>query len=175
MKPDISVTDIELALTRMGPLDKRRYLVVPNVYWGWDLSYEADLIAVRTDSLQVTEVEIKVSVSDFRNDRKKRKFENGFGLDRRIQRFFYAVPAAISAKVEPELPPGAGLFIISREEYGVTVEIRRRAQRLTTARPSTPEEMLKLHQLAAMRYWDLVQTLNAYHRDCQPKPEEVRP
>lgn len=173
MKTEITVTDIELALTMGGPLDKRRYVVVPNVYWGWGLSYEADLIAVHRETNCVMEVEIKRTVQDFRNDRKKQKFWERGRLDRRIRRFYYAMPKQIADVVRQELPPGAGLYVLELdEERGVvTVDVAVRAKRVADSRMATPEEIKTLHELASMRYWDLRNTMHRYHRDCFQKPE----
>lgn len=48
----------------------RIYDIVPNVYWGWNLRHEADLICVNSN-MYVTEVEIKVTAADLKADFKK--------------------------------------------------------------------------------------------------------
>jgi len=153
-KNKLTSADIEMALTSYqgSPFKPRRYVVVPNVSWGWNLRYEADVIAV-SPSGWCTEVEIKVSRSDLLVDAKKRKWEPR-GLDARIRRFFYAVPEALRAAVEawPRRPAVAGLIVVGDDGVGRVVKA---ATTIKTARPATDEEILCLHRLASIRYWDL--------------------
>lgn len=52
-------------------LKKQHVYVIPNVSYSW-LNWEADLVSI-TRSMFLYEYEIKISVSDFKNDFKKRK------------------------------------------------------------------------------------------------------
>jgi hypothetical protein len=158
--------DIELALTSYqgSPFHRRRWFVVPNVSWGWGLGYEADLICVNPGGHAV-EVEIKVSRSDLRADAKKNKwaawrpgntegavFRRGT-LDHRIWKFYYAVPQQLVADclaLEGGWP-GAGILAVAADH---TVTMVRRPMPITATRLVTPDELVKLGHLAAMRYWD---------------------
>lgn len=59
---------IEVAVAKL--INPRINLIVPNVYWGWDLKHEADMIIVNSNN-KVTEVEIKTNISDLKADFKK--------------------------------------------------------------------------------------------------------
>lgn len=68
-----------------------------------------DVFGVLPDRYLI-EFEIKVSVSDFRRDAKKYKWECAPSIwNKRPRLFYYAVPPEIVDKVIPLLPKGAGL------------------------------------------------------------------
>jgi hypothetical protein len=69
-----------------------------------------DVLAV-TDDMRLIEVEVKVSLSDFKADAKKRKWLPYFAREWQGRRtFFYAVPFDLAEKVRPLLRPGLGLL-----------------------------------------------------------------
>lgn len=144
------------ALTQNGSVfSRRRWYVVPNVSWGWGLNYEADLIAV-SQNLWADEIEIKVNKYDLLGDKDKRKFKRL--PDRRIKRFWYAVPAELQELALQVVPPTAGVIVISepRNNYDFPrVSVARRAKAAPNAVQVKPDELLKLLHLGVMRYWDL--------------------
>lgn len=56
----------------------------------------------------LAEIEIKVSLSDFKRDAAKKKWSSRYHVRPRL--FYYAVPPELVAKVTPLLPKGAGLL-----------------------------------------------------------------
>ena len=89
LKTKLSVQQIQLALHDSFLCDQRSSVIVPNISWGM-LPYEADLIGI-SKSGQVTEVEIKRSLSDLRADYRK---------DHRhdapcVTYFYYCVPESL--------------------------------------------------------------------------------
>lgn len=72
-----------------------------------------DVLGV-THSRRAIEVEIKVSMSDFRNDKKKKKW----GTHQRPRQFYYAVPPEMVEKVKAELAPEHGLMTLSEALMG---------------------------------------------------------
>lgn len=140
----------------------RRYVVVPNVYWGL-LPHEADL-AVLSDAGWLSEVEIKIRVSDFRNDAKKAKHKSP-GLSVRgdcITDFYYAMPADIWAKSNPEwLLLGAGLITVEANhtfpEHDMAKVVQKPMAR-PTARKLSEAERLQLIRLGYLRYWSRRET-----------------
>ena len=140
--------EIACALTRpRGPFPYRRYLCVPNLSWGLDIDGEADLVALSAAGY-LTEVEIKISVSDFRRDAGKWKHRKQVPSPL-ISAFYYAIPAPMWPKVEAEFPFGrAGLILV---DAGRAV-VKQKAP----ARPSrklTDAEIRQLGRLGTMRYW----------------------
>jgi hypothetical protein len=140
----------------------RRYLVVPNASHGFGLDYEADLIAV-SRSGYATEVEVKVSKHDLLKDQHKEKWKRG--LDKRIKRFYYAVPdelVDIAMKLELRWENGLfpGVVRVWRRNRGhdphwLRSEIVRQAPDLPNHVKCTSEDVIRLHHLLSVRYWDL--------------------
>lgn len=65
----------------------------------------------------ITEVEIKITVSDFRANAKKRHIKNrNWNSSGAPRQFYFMVPPLLVEKVRPELPEYAGLMTI--EEHG---------------------------------------------------------
>lgn len=150
--------EVLIALTRNGgPFSRRQWVAVPNVYWGWGLRYEADLIAVSRAGV-CTEVEIKVSRQDLRQDRLKRKWLTGLGP--MIARFYYAVPENLKDYALEIIPEDCGLVAVgsgNEATSGLPVaRVIRRARTRKSARKPTEAEILKLHHLGIMRFWDLM-------------------
>ena len=105
--------------------------LMPNIYYA---NWEADMIAITKAGL-VTEFEVKVTVADFRADKLKIEkhicLQNTFATKRPADmprlmtgwarealvpnRFVYAMPEEVAAKVIDEIPPYAGLLIVKQE------------------------------------------------------------
>lgn len=91
--------------------DRRHILMLPNHHYGW----EADFVSV-TRSLMVTVFEIKISLQDFRADFKKERhrfYSDGRDLP---NLFYYVVPQELQDRVQPLLPPHAGLMVVSESQ-----------------------------------------------------------
>jgi len=144
----------------------RRNLIVPNVSYGWNLDYEADLVIV-SPSKYAMEVEIKISISDLRHDSKKKKFKV-FGISKRFRQFYYLIPNTM-LKYQEEIisiiPDYAGLMVAEPEyvknHYGDKFVKKYLCRIIKVAKINkgfhklTDKEYLKLSHLAAMRIWDL--------------------
>ena len=143
---------IACSLTRpRGPFPYRRYLCVPNVSWGLDLSGEADLLAL-SDANYLTEIEIKISVADFRRDAGKSKHRQPFWPGRvdLVSAFYYAMPATMPSKIASDFPfERAGLITVN--EYGIASVIQKAPAR--PCRKLTDAERAQLGRLGTMRYW----------------------
>lgn len=134
------------------PFDFRKNLVVaPNVSWGFGLKYEADLLVV-SKRHYLTEIEVKVSRSDFRADEKKRK--HTLGLHPKVKRFYYAMPENVWERcTDVWRVPGSGVYVTSFDKNGdprakLVMEAKHRE-----VEPLTDDEVLKLMRLASMRIW----------------------
>lgn len=156
----MTAADIANVLTMNGSVFARnRWIVVPNVSWGWGLDYEADLIAVSKTNW-ADEIEIKINKYDLMNDKFKQKHRGevvGKYLDKRIRRFWYAIPTEL-LETALEIPKEFGIVEIRKsnlKHQPHTAHVIRRATARPHARQVTPEETLKLLHLGIMRYWDL--------------------
>lgn len=143
----VSESEIACAITRpQGPFPYRRYLCVPNLSWGLDIDGEADLVAL-SSSDYLTEVEIKISVADFRRDANKWKHRRQVKSPLVCQ-FYYAMPTAIWTKVEGEFPESAGLILYQDQRARIAIPAPRRPCRKLSA-----SEREQLGRLGTMRYW----------------------
>ncbi|MDY4011348.1 MAG: MmcB family DNA repair protein [Fusobacterium gastrosuis] len=70
------------------------------------VNHECDILSV-SKKLFLREIEIKVSVSDFKADFKKKHQH----LDENIKHFYYAVPDYILDKIKPLVPENAGILV----------------------------------------------------------------
>jgi len=132
----------------------RQWCSVRNVSWGFGLDYEADLLVCSRAGV-LTEIEIKTSVQDWKNDAKKRKHRFG---DQRIRRFYYAAPLKLAERHgEFWSPPGAGIVGLRTEEEfkenKPRVVVLKRAA-LRQRQSIDAEDMARLARLGSMRAWD---------------------
>jgi len=105
-------------------------------------SDKPDILAV-TKSDYLIEVEIKVTLADYRADQSKYKWRIQerclpVGGQTRNRRFYYAAPTELAEKIMPELRPGCGLMAVSDSGYDpvwcrVPAPINKGAQKLTPA------------------------------------------
>src|SRR6185295_5183274 len=117
---------------------RTQFAVVSNVSWGL-LPWEADIIACSKSGF-LTEVEIKVSLSDWKADFQKHKFKDQ-SFTKRIKKFYYAAPIELAIRYpEIEMPPFAGVLGVA--EYG-GVKILKEAG-VNDARKLSEKEMLQL-------------------------------
>lgn len=141
-------THIEIAVA--NHFNPRVNIIVPNVWWGLGLFHEADLLIV-TSSGYATEVEIKISEQDIKNDLSK----NHNHESKKIKRFYYAVPEFL--KDSEYLPKDCGLITVDDNLRCKTI----RAPRINkAARKLSDKEILKLLHLGCMRIWSLKQGMN---------------
>ena len=146
----LNSSDIEIAVAEM--FNPRINIIVPNVWWGLGLNYEADLIIV-SGSRYATEIEIKVSANDIKADLKKRWFTH---RSDKIRRFYYAVPDYLQDC--EHLPSDCGLIVVDENLNCKTI----RAPRITKhARKLSDKEVSKLLHLGCMRIWSLKKIINS--------------
>lgn len=123
-----------------------RYVLQNLFVFGW----ESDLLFLSKSGIW-TEIEIKISRSDFHADLKTKKDKHLTLADKNIivkpNRFFYAVPAGLVTA--DEIPDHAGLLWVNN--WGSVPNIQRQAPLLHN-RKITPEEL----QLADKFYFNMV-------------------
>lgn len=154
MDTNLTVHEIEdLIVSKEGGV--RKNLCVPNVSWGMNIDYEADLLII-TKSGYCTEYEIKRSYSDFLADMKKDECAHKAPW---VYKFYYVIPLSIKDKVlkyfedkgitECDVPG-----ILCYSERGSITSVGG-IPHIKGGRKMFLEEMLKVARLGTMRYWNL--------------------
>jgi hypothetical protein len=124
---------------------RKNFLVIPNVSWGF-LRYEADMLVV-TKSKYCTEIEVKVSMSDWKADFDKRKHD---WIDARIKYQYYAAPMTLAERyIELDLPQGWGVIGV-KENGGIQI-LKEAISR--SCRKINDKELMILCRLACFRVW----------------------
>jgi hypothetical protein len=129
---------------------------VTNVSWGL-LLWEADLI-ICSKSGYCTEIEIKISFSDWKRDHEKRKFlilKDNYKNKSLIKNFYYAIPKELESRINDiNIPEFAGLITIEKFDDGRNpkVVIVKEPTSLNS-RKLTESEQLQLCRLGSMRAW----------------------
>ena len=126
----------------------RTHLIIPNVYWGFGLNYEADLVVV-TRAKYAYEIELKVSKSDLKADQNKtkHKFER-----KTFKRMYYAMPDYI---YEPDLVPEYAGVLLAYQHYGKWFIKREKDPVNLKVPPLDDNQYKKLLELMAMRVWSM--------------------
>lgn len=141
-----------IATTPNSRFHYQKNLIVPNVYYGWNLDYEADLISVNS-SRYVSEIEIKTSKSDLKKDFTKRICHND-PFDR-IRYLWYAGPVELLDSFKELCPETSGIITvewIKKTGKWKLVE-HRNAKANTKAKKISPIFYSKLARLGTLKYW----------------------
>ena len=146
----IKTIDIEICVAKY--FGTRQNIIVPNISWGL-LSHEVDLLVVRKSGVAI-EIEIKISLQDFKADFKK-PHHHQERLNR-ITEFYYAMPRQLYLKCKDLIPIDAGVITCERYvDYAKREEIQARTEkkavRIKNSRKLTTEEQFKLMRLGCMR------------------------
>lgn len=148
--------DIEMALTAaFAPFDRRRYLCVPNVSYGLGLLHECDLLCMSAAGY-LTEVEIKVSVSDLKRDADKGHGHRS-GI---IKALWFAGPARMTLALLDYAPAGAGIVVVCDSAYAHAPTWVGKCVVVWPARPRAGAQAVTAHRryqlarLGCLRYWD---------------------
>lgn len=151
MDTNLTVHEIEdLIVSKEGGV--RKNLCVPNVSWGLNIDYEADLLII-TKSGYCTEYEIKRSYSDFLADMKKDECAHKAPW---VYKFYYVIPLSIKDKVlkyfedKGKEPPAIICYSEDKKlSYCGGFPYVKGGRKMFL------EEMLKVARLGTMRYWNL--------------------
>ena len=158
---NMNTTEIELTLYHYF-----RFLqndVITNIYLDYR-KYECDLIVIRNQSLYALEVEIKISVSDLKAERKKQRYQrrgvdcyhdSAVGMSQRFKEKWFAMPEKMKQKGLELIPKYAGLLIVN-ENGGV--KIARKAKKLNS-QPLTQAQRTDLLRLGVMKCYKLKQRM----------------
>jgi hypothetical protein len=143
--------------------------LVPNVSWGF-LGHEADILCC-SKAKYLTEIEIKVTLLDWKADKSKRKWSGDpnkpFAREARIKNFWYAAPYQLAVRWEEVgIPEFAGVLGVSKARKWTQgyVDVIKKAKDIPTHRKLRDDEVIKLLRLGALRYWDCSNTLETSAR-----------
>lgn len=140
--------DVEVAM--MQKIGVRANIVVPNVFWGMDLPYEADLVSLSPNNY-ATEIEIKVSRGDLLKDKKK-KHKHDSNL---FKYLYFAVPIELKELALSECPKTAGIYTVKevKANWGSYVNVDRVRSAIINRNcvKWSPEQRCKLASLGCMR------------------------
>jgi hypothetical protein len=121
-------------------------MVIPNVSWGF-LRYEADMLVI-SKAKYCTEIEVKVSMADWKQDFEKYKHKKP---DLRIKYQYYAAPYELALRhTELELPEGWGVIGVEDGRSGVQILKPAVARE---CRKVNDKELMILARLACFRVW----------------------
>lgn len=156
----ITTPEMECALAAF--FDSRVNLIVPNVHWGLEM-HECDLLMV-SKAGYCTEIEIKISRADLKNDAKKR---HGY-YSNRIKYLYFAIPTYLEHCIEfvparasiVTVRPGTHTEKIGSRTYtwSPRCKIIRRPQP-NKATKMTDAERYKVARLGPLRIWLLKRKL----------------
>jgi len=158
--------DIEIAVAEH--FNPRVNLIVPNVHWGFGI-HECDLLIVSGRGY-ATEVEIKVSTGDLKNDmKKKHKHESS-----KVNYLYFAIPEQLLSYIE-FIPKRAGIICIGSEKsvkYSSSYSSGKAIYPCRIHRPAercgnyqmTLDERFAIARLGTMRIWRLKQKLASEYK-----------
>ena len=114
------------------------------------VSHECDILSV-TKNNYLREVEIKISVSDFKADFKKKHNHEG-----NIRQFYYAVPYYILDDIKNLVPEHAGILVAERNEAPHELWQLKKHKKTNDNKSASPidEKMLnEIFRIGYLKYW----------------------
>ena len=124
------------------------------IIWKNIVNHECDMLIV-TKNCYLTEVEIKISLSDLKADFKKEHQHK----DENIKNFYYAFPEEMKEKAIELIPEEAGILIAvkkhlnSGDEYR-DIECYRKPKINKEAKPVNDIVLSRIYRLGYLRYWN---------------------
>lgn len=127
-----------------------KHVCIPNILmWGRGGGYEADMIYFNYDKRVITEIEVKVSIADFRADAKKRLYHS----HHHIVYLYYAVPHSLWGKHKDEIEntyKGAGIIVV--DDADCHVRYVKRAKKREKVVIPTESEILNYMRIGCMKW-----------------------
>ena len=122
--------------------------------WKNIVNHECDMLIV-TKNRYLTEVEIKISLSDLKADFKKEHQHK----DENIKNFYYAFPEEMKEKAIELIPGEAGILIAVKKHLNSGYEYReiecyRKPKINKEAKPINDIVLSRIYRLGYLRYWN---------------------
>ena len=124
------------------------------IIWKNIVNHECDMLIV-TKNRYLTEVEIKISLSDLKADFKKEHQHK----DENIKNFYYAFPEEMKDKAIELIPEEAGILIAVKKHLNSGYEYRdiecyRKPKINKEAKPINDIVLTRIYRLGYLRYWN---------------------
>ena len=122
------------------------------IIWRNIVNHECDMLIV-TKNCYLTEVEIKISLSDLKADFKKEHQHK----DENIKNFYYAFPEEMKEKALKLIPKECGILIAVEKKCGIpyrTIECYRKPKINKEAKPINDIVLSRIYRLGYLRYWN---------------------
>ena len=155
---------LEMEVVLMNFFKPRVNVIVTNVSWGL-FEHECDLI-VCTKAGYVTEIEIKISLSDLKKDKEKSHNHT----DGKISALYFAIPEKLEKHVE-HIPQKSGIYVVrkrirksTKKEYYIVECIRGCTSPFTSRHKLSDKDMYQLARLGTMRILGLKEKLLYYKK-----------
>lgn len=157
-----------------------KHTVIPNVYLG---GFELDLAVISKD-WYLTEVEVKVSMSDWKRDEFKKKWvvenaakTNYYRKRHKVSRFYYAVPSELAKSIPEFVTPETGIIEVYTSPYqkGIWAKVIRESKRIKQNRLNSKEinGLLRAMSFKVWKQHQLVQLSEVLPRDSCDKQEKA--
>lgn len=122
--------------------------------WKNIVNHECDMLIV-TKNCYLTEVEIKISLSDLKADFKKKHQHK----DENIKNFYYAFPEEMKEKAIKLIPEKSGILIAVKKHLNSGYEYReiecyRKPKINKEAKPINDIVLSRIYRLGYLRYWN---------------------
>lgn len=122
----------------------RMSVIVPNISWGFGV-HECDIFMISTTGY-ATEIEIKVSLQDLKNDMKKSHKH----ISAKIKYLYFAIPKNLIVHIK-YIPERAGIIIVSN--HGICTTIKR--AKANNSYKLSLRERYNIARLGTMRIWSM--------------------
>lgn len=124
------------------------------ITWKNIVNHECDMLIV-SKKCYLTEVEIKISLSDLKADFKKKHQHK----DKNIKNFYYAFPEEMKEKAIELIPEEAGILIAVKKHLNDGYEYReikcyRKPKINKLAKPINDKVLSMIYRLGYLRYWN---------------------
>ena len=122
------------------------------IIWKNIVNHECDMLIV-SKKCYLTEVEIKISLSDLKADFKKKHQHK----DENIKNFYYAFPEEMKEKALELIPKECGILIAVEKKCSIPcrkIECYRKPKINKEAKPVNDIVLSKIYRLGYLRYWN---------------------
>lgn len=129
---------------------REQKVCIPNIFL---FDWEMDFCCI-TPAGVIIEVEVKISLADWQNDRRKAKWVSSNRA--KIGRCYYAVPHYLVHKLPSWVPEEIGLISVGTDDNGDATKVREivKEARLVSKYRASAKDIETLYRGAHFRYWD---------------------